>query len=91
MLRACGRGNIEVVKALIKEGANVNANDKDTSPLTYAYDNKELVKLLTENGAFVGHGIRRQKKILTEKEKWIEDLRIPTFSELAKMRGLKQG
>jgi len=49
-------GDLEIVKYLIKEGANVNLIDKEYySPLYYAVDKNhiEIVKALLENGASI--------------------------------------
>jgi ankyrin repeat protein len=56
LLEASEKGDVEKVKKLLKEGANVNAKDKiGRSPLHKAafYRHIEIVKLLIENGANV--------------------------------------
>jgi serine/threonine protein kinase len=56
LLKASGVGNVEEVKKLLKEEANVNAKDeRDNTPLHFAASNGyiEVVKLLIENGAYV--------------------------------------
>jgi hypothetical protein len=56
LLKASGIGDVEKVKKLLKEGADVNAKDKwDDTPLHLAaiYGHIEVVKVLIENGAYV--------------------------------------
>jgi ankyrin repeat protein len=56
LLEASKKGDVEKVKKLLKEGADVNAKDKyDMTPLHSAARNGhiEVVKLLIEKGAYV--------------------------------------
>jgi hypothetical protein len=59
LCKAVNVNNIEMVKFLIKKGANVNniCNEYESTPLTYAiYNNNfEIVKLLVENGANINY------------------------------------
>jgi hypothetical protein len=56
LLNACEKGDLEKVKLLLKEGADINTKNKyGWTPLMIACekDNKEMVKLLLEKGADV--------------------------------------
>ena len=56
LLIACKFGDLEKVKQLLENGADVNAGDKDDrTALMFAAGNghKEVVELLIENGADV--------------------------------------
>jgi hypothetical protein len=55
LCKAVATGNIEVVKTLIKEGADVNAKSNGMRPIHYAakYNRVELIKVLVTAGADV--------------------------------------
>lgn len=55
LCKAVAIGNIEVVKTLIKEGADVNAKSNGMRPIHYAakYNRVELIKVLVTAGADV--------------------------------------
>ena len=53
LCKAVATGNIEVVKTLIKQGADVNAKSNGMRPIHYAakYNRVELIKVLVTAGA----------------------------------------
>lgn len=58
LIEACQNGELDEVKELISQGANIDfIDDEDWQPITYAGANgyKEIVKYLIENGAELGH------------------------------------
>ena len=59
---ACSRGYNEIIKMLLKAGADVNGNGGNSSPLRTALENRhaETVKLLIQSGAVVSSEIRSQ-------------------------------
>lgn len=55
LCKAVATGNVELVKTLIKQGADVNAKSKGMRPIHYAakYNRVELIKVLVTAGADV--------------------------------------
>ncbi|AQN68735.1 ankyrin repeat protein [Saudi moumouvirus] len=50
-MSACFRGHLDVVKYLIKNGADVHANNDRALELASECDYKKIVKYLIKNGA----------------------------------------
>ena len=66
LILASQNGHLETVKCLVKNGADVNAIDKDSNETALIWASRnchyEIAKYLIENGAYVNANDRKRKR-----------------------------